>query len=132
MSKLKKIVATLMATATVASLSVSAFAVDYKHPGFDFDLGKGGSACTKETIKQDSLDYAMVNCKEGNVDNVAHMWMCIYGSHDMRFVTNSINVTTLNNYRFDYNDGTYAEGWYYQLTGSTDTYSAYVKGKWDP
>lgn len=131
MSKLKKVVAALLATATVGTLSVSAFA-DYAHPEFDFNLNRFNLGFSKAAVKQDSYNYAMANCKEGNINSTSYILLSVVPSNTTNKVSNEIMVTSLSNYRLDYRAGKYSENSSYRLRGETDEYGAYVSGKWDP
>lgn len=132
MSKLKKVVAALMATTAIASMSVTAFAVDYDSPDFSFNLGKRDTTFSAAVYKQDSLDYAMANCREGNIDSNAYVWLSVYSDVMGTRISNEVKANTLYNYRLDYNSGQYWEGRKCKLCGKTDAYGAYVKGNWDP
>ncbi|MCM1061635.1 MAG: hypothetical protein NC452_15305 [Eubacterium sp.] len=131
MSRLKKIVAAVMAAATVSALSVSAFA-DYAHPEFSFNLNAHRTAYSSPADKQDNLNYAMANCKEGNIDSTAYMWLSVVDANTYGQVSGEVKATSLNNYRLDYYSGKYSNGSSYRLRGKTEAYGAYVKGKWDP
>ncbi len=130
MGKLKKIVAVLMAAATVSALSVSAFA--YMSPPFEFNLNKKDSEYTGGEIKEDNLSYARVNCTNGNVDETAYIWLMIHNQKRGDCVSYRQKATDLLNYQIDYYDGENGEGLYYMLHGETDSYGAYLKGRWDP
>lgn len=132
MSKLKKVVAALMATTTIASMSITAFAVDYDSPDFKFNLGKRSTTYSAAVSKQDSLNYAMANCREGNIDSTAYIWLSVYSDVVGNRISNEVKATYLNNYRLDYYSGEYWNGRKCKLCGKTDAYGAYVKGNWDP
>lgn len=131
MSKLKKVVAAIMAAATVGTLSISAFAVDYKNTPFDFNLGQYSNSYSTKAQKQDDLGYAMVNCKEGNVDSTAYIWMYVCRYEKGARVSEYVKITELNNHKFNYT-ATCSKNQNFQLYGYTGSYGAYVKGKWDP
>lgn len=132
MSKLKKVVATLMATAAIASMSVTAFAVDYDSPDFNFNLGKYGTTYSAAVYKQDDLSYAKANCREGNIDSTAYIWLSVYSDYTGKRISNEVKATSLYNYQLDYYSGEYWNGRKCKLCGKTDAYGAYVKGNWDP
>ncbi len=132
MSKLKKVVAALMATTTMASLSISAFAVDYDSPDFNFNLGKYGTTYSTAVYKQDSLSYAMANCKEGNVDSTSYIRLSVYSDYTGDRISSEEKVKELKNHQLDYFSGEYWNGRKCKLCGKTDAYGAYVKGNWDP
>lgn len=133
MNKLKKIVAVLIAATTISALSISAFAVDYNHPSFDFNLSANNSQHSYLAKKQDNLDNAKANCKAGNIDSKAYVWLSVKNSNYIQ-VSNEEKATGANNtiYTMYYYAGQYKEGNYYCLNARTETYGAYVSGKWDP
>ena len=134
MSKLKKIVAAIMAATTVATLSVGALAVDYEHYTFEFKLGSYKSAFSTSAKKQDDLNYAKANCKEGNLDSSFYVWLSVYNdANDAPNVRVSYykKATSLENYQLDYSKVMRKDDKCY-LKAETDTYGAQVKGKWDP
>lgn len=132
MSKLKKVVAALMATTTIASMSITAFAVDYDSPDFNFNLGKNSTTYSAAVYKQDSLSYAKANCREGNIDSNAYVWLSVYSDVMGTRISNEVKATTLYNYQLDYYSGEYWNRRKCKLCGKTDAYGAYVKGNWDP
>lgn len=132
MSKLKKVVAALMATTTIASMSVTAFAVDYDSPDFNFNLGKYSTTFSPAVYKQDSLSYAKANCREGNIDSNAYIRLSVYSDATGKRISNEVKATSLYNYQLDYFSGEYWNRRKCKLCGKTDAYGAYVKGNWDP
>ena len=132
MSKLKKVVAALMATTTIASMSITAFAVDYDSPDFNFNLGKFDTTYSAAVEKQDSLSYAKANCREGNIDSTAFIRLSVYSDARRERISNEVKATTLYNYQLDYFFDEYWNHRKCKLCGKTDAYGAYVKGNWDP
>lgn len=132
MSKLKKVIAALMATTTIASMSITAFAVDYNSPDFKFNLGKYNTTFSEVAKKQDDLSYAKANCREGNIDSTAYIWLSVYSDYTGKRISNEAKATSLYNYQLDYYSGQYWNGRKCKLCGKTDTYVAYVNGNWDP
>lgn len=132
MSKLKKVIAALMATTTIASMSITAFAVDYNSPDFKFNLGKYNTTFSEVAKKQDDLSYAKANCREGNIDSNAYIRLSVYSDATGKRISNEVKATSLYNYQLDYYSGQYWNGRKCKLCGKTDTYVAYVNGNWDP
>lgn len=134
MSKLKKIVATLIAATTVATLSVGAMAANYEHYAFAFKLGSNKSAFSSAAIKQDDLNYAKANCKEGNLDSSFYVWLSVYDEKNdapNTRVSYYKKAKSLENYQLDYTK-VMRKNYKCYLKAETDTYGAQVEGKWDP
>lgn len=140
MSKLKKVVAALMAAATVGALSISVFA-EYSHPPFNFDLTGDNYAFTKDAAaKEDNQDYAMARCKEGNLTDTRYMTFSVYNkkshlsSNCVSYKTTAYSAGNIeDNYQINYKSSSLpSKGDGLFLCGETGQYSAKASGKWDP
>ena len=111
MSKLKRIVAAVMAAATVSALSVSAFA-EYSHPPFDFDIKGSGYSFSTSAVKEDNQDYAMARCKEGNLTDTRYIQLSVYKNaiHSNSYCISSKTTAysagqDADNYQINYKSG---------------------------
>lgn len=138
MNKLKKVIAAVMAAATVSALSVSAFAVDYNHYEFDLSPKSGSYAFSPAAEKQDNASYAMARCTGGNVTSTRYVNLSIYKKNTYitsYCVADPVPVTSVgepeDNYQINYNV-TRGSGSTNYLCASTGYYAASVEGRWDP
>lgn len=141
MSKLKKVVAALIAAATVSALSISVFAEEYSHPPFNFDLKGSNYAFTEDkSPKEDNQDYAMARCKEGNLTNTRYMTFSVYkqkihlSTYCVSYKTTAYSAGNAeDNYQINYKSTSLpSKGDELYLCGETGQYSAKASGKWDP
>lgn len=138
MNKLKRIAAVLAVAATVSALSVSAFAVDYKHYEFDLSPKSGSYAFSAAAEKQDNEDKAMALCTGGDVSSTRYVNLSIYKSSSYNTaycIADPVPVTSVggpeDNYEIKYKV-TRGAGSKNYLCASAGYYAASVKGRWDP
>ncbi len=139
MSKLKKVVAAVMAAATVNALSVSAFA-EYSHPPFDFDIKGSSYSFSDSATKEDNQDYAMARCKEGNLTDSRYIQLSVYkraihsSYYCISYKTPAYSAGQIeDNYQINYKSDSVPNKYSsVYLCGETGQYSAKVSGKWDP
>ncbi len=138
MNRFKRFVASAIAVASIGAMSISAFAVDYKHYAFDLSPSSGSYAFSASAEKQDNADYAMARCTDGNVTDTRFVNLSVYKSNSyltVNCVSEPTPVTCVghedDNYKINYNV-TRGAGSKNYLCASTGYYSASVKGRWDP
>lgn len=132
MKGVKKLVAGIVAAATMASVGAVAYAHDY-----DFDLqtyDHGDEAYTEEAAyKTDTYNYAAIYCLDGYLSQETFAYFSVFNSSKTTMLTNEVKATDCNNSR---NTATYksipsrTEKIY--LRSRTGYYGTRVKGYWIP
>lgn len=136
MLKLKRVVASLLATATVSALSIGALAVDYKHWEFDLSPSKGSYQFSGRAEKQDNEDSALIHCESGSVSSARSLTVAVYKAKTFttsNCISTPIAVSDANDkqYYIDYTVDRGAGSINY-LCASAGYYSAKITGHWDP
>ncbi len=132
MNKLKRIVASVMAAATVSAMGITASA--YSYPPFKFSLGYN-SGDFAAAVKEDTLQTAGVHTTGGTVSAQKPMSVTVYSTDvanntyrmtDTKSLTSNSDNCTLT-YEITANKNTT-----YYLRGESGRYSLTASGTWNP
>lgn len=132
MKKIKTIVASVMAAATVSAMGITASA--YANPGFDFNIGYN-SGNWASAVKEDTLNTAGVHTTGGTVSAQQPMSVTVYSTTVANNTYRMTNTKTLTSNKDDctltYEKSANKDTTYY-LRGESGRYSLTAKGYWNP
>ena len=136
MNKVKRIVASLVATATVGavSLSASAYSTNY----FNFNIPYEGYNWSVEAKKEDGFDSdAVLHPSDGTVSSNIPIFVTVYSKQQRNNAYRGSSTATMksnsNAVTIKYTDSSLVhQGGYYYLLGETGAYSSSANGKWNP
>lgn len=130
--KIKTIVASVMAAATVSAMGITASA--YSNPDFDFEIGYN-SGDWDAAVKEDTLQTAGVHTNGGTVSAQKPMSVTIYSSQVANNTYRMSNSKTLtsnsDNCTLTYEKTANKDTTYY-LRGESGRYSLTATGYWNP
>lgn len=95
MAKIKKIVASLAAIATISAVGICASA--YSNPTFDFIISSNSGSWSNGAVKENILNYAGVHTTSGTVSSQSPMFVTIYSSKNLNNRYHKTDTGTLRN-----------------------------------
>lgn len=132
MKKIKTIVASVMAAATVSAMGITVSA--YSNPGFDFNIGSN-SGNWASAVKEDTLSTAGVHTTGGTVSAQKPMSVTIYSTmvanNTYRMSDTGTLTSNSDNCTLTY-EKTANKNTTYYLRGESGRYSLTATGYWNP
>lgn len=137
MNKIKKVVASLAAVATVSAVSISAAAYT-NNPLQNFSISSNSNKWSDAATKEDGFESgAGVHATGGTVSSTRPIYFTVYNQKRLSNINRGSSTAVLrgNNQDITINytdrDIVYQGGTYY-LLGETGVYSSSIVGYWNP
>lgn len=137
MNKIKKVVASLAAVATVSAVSISAAAYT-NTPLKDFNIASYSNKWSSAATKEDGFaSGAGVHSRGGTVSTNRPIYFTVYNQQRLSNINRCGSTVAMRSNNDDisigYTDSNLVyEGGRYYLLGETGVYSASIEGYWNP
>lgn len=133
MTKLKTIVATLVATATVSAVGITASAA-YSNPPYSFNIGYNSGNWSNAATKEDNTNIVDVHTTGGTVCGQMPMYVTTYSLRNLNNKYRETNTGMLDSNddtAILYYEGSHSKGSTHYLRGETGNYSITASGYWN-